>query len=79
MTWQVLEDIENGLDDLAEMPIRLIWGMKDWCFRPECLDRLVEHWPNALVTRFENGGHYIVEDEPEKVVELVGKFLDASA
>ena len=60
------------------MPIRLIWGMKDWCFRPECLDRLISHWPDAEVTRFENGGHYIVEDEPEQVVALVREFLDAS-
>lgn len=76
-TWEVLERIEAGLPELGSMPIKLIWGMKDWCFRPECLDRFVSHWPNADVTKFENGGHYIVEDEPEKVVSLVGEFLDS--
>ncbi len=77
-TWEVLERIEAGLPELSSLPIRLIWGMKDWCFRPECLDRLVSHWPNADVTKFENGGHYIVEDEPEKVVTMVREFMDAA-
>ena len=76
-TWQVLEDMETGLPELSSLPIKLIWGMKDWCFRPECLDRFLEHWPNADVTKFENGGHYIVEDEPEKVVSLVREFLES--
>ena len=76
-TWDVLKTIEAGLPELGSMPIKLIWGMKDWCFRPECLDRFVSHWPNADVTKFENGGHYIVEDEPEKVVSLVREFLDS--
>ncbi|QEG23497.1 Haloalkane dehalogenase [Mariniblastus fucicola] len=77
-TWEVLERIEAGLPELGCMPIRLIWGMKDWCFRPECLDRFESHWPDAVVTKFENGGHYIVEDEPEKIVSLVREFLDAA-
>ena len=76
-TWSVLERIESGLPELASMPIKLIWGMKDWCFRPECLDRFLQHWPDADVTRFSDGGHYIVEDEPESVVSLVREFLDA--
>jgi haloalkane dehalogenase len=76
-TWQVLADIESGLSSVSDWPIRLVWGMKDWCFRPECLDRFLVHWPGAEVTRFENGGHYIVEDEPEKVVSLVRDFMDA--
>jgi haloalkane dehalogenase len=77
-TWSVLERIESGLPDLASIPIKLIWGMKDWCFRPECLDRFRQLWPAADVTEFEKGGHYIVEDEPENVVTLVREFMDAS-
>ena len=77
-TWSVLQEIESGLDELKSMPIKLIWGMKDWCFRPECLERLKTHWPEADVTEFPQGGHYIVEDEPEAVVSLVQDFLGAT-
>ena len=53
----------------------MFWGMKDWCFRPECLDRLLTHLPSAEVKRLSNAGHYVIEDEPEQVVTSVGDFL----
>lgn len=74
-TWQVLEHIEARLASLAHLPIMLIWGMRDWCFRPSCLERLVNHWPNAQVQRLADCGHYVVEDAHERIVPLVRDFL----
>ena len=74
-TWDVLTDIERQLSDVKDLPIHLIWGMKDWCFRPECLDQLLTHWPEALVTNFEDAGHYVVEDEAERITPIVKRFL----
>lgn len=74
-TWQVLERIEAGLDSLADLPIQLIWGMRDWCFRPECLERFRGHWPKAEAHRLEDCGHYVVEDAHERIVPLVREFL----
>src|SRR4029450_11897042 len=75
-TWQVLERIEAGLRSLGELPIQLIWGMRDWCFRPECLERFLTHWPRAEVHRLEDCGHYVVEDAHERIVPLVRTFLE---
>src|SRR5262245_18302193 len=75
-TWQVLANIESGLDSLAYMPIALIWGMRDWCFRPDCLERFVQHWPSAEVHRLEDCGHYVVEDAYERIVPLMQVFLE---
>lgn len=74
-TWSVLEGIENQLDSLTDLPSILMWGMKDWCFRPECLDRFESHWPNAEIHRYENGGHYVVEDEIDQVLPALTAFL----
>jgi haloalkane dehalogenase len=76
-TWDVLASIEAGLDSVKDMPIHLVWGMKDWCFRPECLHRLQAHWPAAEVTEFENAGHYVVEDEAQRITPIVRDFLTA--
>jgi len=75
-TWKTLERIETGLASLGTMPIQLIWGMRDWCFRPECLERFIRHWPEAEVHRFEDCGHYVVEDAPERIVPLMRDFLE---
>ncbi len=74
-SWQVLSTIELGLPELASMPIQLVWGMKDWCFRPDCLDRFVAYWPHAQVHRIVNAGHYVLEDAAQEVQELVAEFL----
>ena len=74
-THSVLENIEQGLASVSDWPIKLIWGMKDWCFRPECLDRFLTHWPAADVSRLQNAGHYVVEDASEEVCHLVSEFL----
>jgi haloalkane dehalogenase len=78
-TWQVLERIEVGLPSLANRPIQLIWGMKDWCFRPECLERFLKHWPNAQAHRLEDAGHYVVEDAKEEILPLMREFLARTA
>jgi pimeloyl-ACP methyl ester carboxylesterase len=74
-TWQTLERIGAGLPALAGRPIQLIWGMRDWCFRPECLDRFLQHWPGAEVHRLADCGHYVVEDAHERIVPLMVNFL----
>jgi haloalkane dehalogenase len=78
-TWKTLAQIEAGLPSLADRPISLIWGMKDWCFRPECLERFVKHWPDAEVHRLADCGHYVVEDAHERIVPLVKTFLTKQA
>jgi haloalkane dehalogenase len=78
-TWQTLEQIEAGLPSLAARPIQLIWGMRDWCFRPECLERFERIWPQAEVHKLADCGHYVVEDAHERIVPLVRDFLERSA
>ena len=74
-TWAVLERIESGLASVADWPIMMAWGMKDWCFRSECLDRLSRHWPDAEVHKIADAGHYVIEDAAEEVEQRVHEFL----
>jgi len=75
-TWSVLDRIESGLASVADWPIMMAWGMKDWCFRPKCLDRFNGHWPDAEVHRIADAGHYVIEDAAEEVEQKVHEFLD---
>lgn len=74
-TWRTLEQIEAGLPSLTDLPILLVWGMKDWCFTPECLDKFVATWPNAEVHRLADVGHWVVEDAPDESQQIVTEFL----
>lgn len=74
-TYAVLRRLESDLSRLATVPKSLVWGMKDWCFRPECLDRLLSHWPDATVQRLEQTGHYVIEDAPEATLVAIAELL----
>jgi haloalkane dehalogenase len=75
-TWQTLADIEAGLPTLANLPQLLVWGMRDWCFTPACLDRFLSHWPNAEAHRIADAGHWVVEDAPDDCRAIVTEFLN---
>lgn len=74
-TWQTLVRIEQQLKSLT-MPKRLIWGMKDWCFRPECLDRFLQIWPDAQATRIAKAGHYVMLDARDQVTAEIQQFCE---
>jgi haloalkane dehalogenase len=74
-TWPILEDLERHLPRLADRPVLMIWGMRDWCFKPACLERFLEVFPDAEVHRLRDAGHYVIEDGHERIVPLVRQFL----
>ncbi|MEM8671921.1 MAG: alpha/beta fold hydrolase [Planctomycetota bacterium] len=74
-TYATLKQLEADLPTLADLPSALIWGMKDWCFRPECLRRFESVWPNAIVTEIADAGHYVLEDATDEVLSAMETFL----
>ena len=67
--------MESRLKLLRSVPKLFCWGMKDFVFCPKILDEWIRHFPNAEVHRFEDAGHYILEDAAEDVIPIVEKFI----
>jgi cis-3-alkyl-4-acyloxetan-2-one decarboxylase len=78
-TWEVLNRLEQNLSKLAGKPTTMVWGMKDWCFRPECLERLSKHLPQAKIQKLEDVGHYVMEEAPQEVGLAIEELLEAKA
>ncbi len=74
-TWQTLTKIEQGIPLLANHPVRIVWGMQDWCFRPECLTRLEQLFPQAQTLRLPDVGHYVMEEAPTEVLNALRGLL----
>lgn len=77
-TYRTLAQLQGDLPKFADVPALLVWGMKDWCFRAECLQRFEAVWPEAQAVRIADAGHYVLEDAPEETLGAIGRFLDAS-
>ncbi|MAI35570.1 MAG: alpha/beta fold hydrolase [Rubripirellula sp.] len=74
-TYEPLKQLEDQLPSLANLPSLLVWGMKDWCFRPECLRRFQAAWPDAVSVEIPDAGHYVIEDAPEETLQAISNFL----
>ena len=75
-TWDTLAAIDAGLGQLADKPMAIHWGMKDWCFTEHFLDGWLDRFPKAAVTRHADAGHYLLEDAGGEVVPAVAGWLD---
>lgn len=72
--WDQVVHIEESLHLLRDVPVFLPWGMKDWVFGPAFFKGWTERFPKAETKRFEDCGHYLLEDAPE-VVPMIADFL----
>lgn len=77
--WSVVADIEAKLPALRRVPMLLPWGMKDWVFDAAFLDGWRQRFPQAVVKRFEDCGHFLLEDGAQRVVPLLTDFIAGKA
>jgi len=57
--------------ELADLPLALVWGMRDPAFGPATLARWIEAFPAAMVAPLPDTGHFPAEEQPERVVAAI--------
>lgn len=75
-SWDAVSDVERGLSSFDRTPVLLLWGQKDFVFRPPVLDVFERHWPHAESHRFAKAGHYVLEDAASEIPPLVRDFFE---
>lgn len=68
-------DLERRASRLHNVPVLLIWGMKDSAFQPYLLDRWTSLVPHASVVRIPDAGHWPHEERPDAVIAAVSDWL----
>ena len=68
-----LATIEQGLSSVRK-PMQILWGEQDWCFTAVFREEWQRRFPHAYVHKFDDAGHYLIEDEPEGVIARVRDF-----
>ena len=74
-TYRLVSDVESNLHKFQNTPTMICWGMKDFIFDKHFLNTWTRYLPNAEVHRFENAGHYLLEDAGEEIAALLSDFL----
>lgn len=68
-------EIANRLNELGEIPVKLIWGLKDAWQLPDWANKLSAAIPGSELVFLEEAGHFSPEDDPETISELVIDFI----
>jgi cis-3-alkyl-4-acyloxetan-2-one decarboxylase len=73
--FDIIRDTEAALPKFLDTPALICWGMRDFVFDRHFLEEWRSHLPIAGVHRFEDAGHYVLEDARDEVIERVQRFL----
>ena len=59
----------------CRVPVRVIWGMQDKALLPQLLDDLPTLVDDLVIERIPEATHWIVHEQPQRVNELIARFL----
>ncbi|CAN2041745.1 Cis-3-alkyl-4-alkyloxetan-2-one decarboxylase [Candidatus Magnetomoraceae bacterium gMMP-15] len=74
-SYDFVKSVEDKLFKLKDIPMLICWGRYDFVFDLSFLKEWQRRFPEAELHLMEKAGHYILEDEPLKVSQLVRSFL----
>ena len=75
-SFDLVESVDKNLDKLKDIPMMFCWGEHDFIFTMEYFFEWQRRFPDAKKHVFPTAGHYILEDEPEKVSNLIKEFIN---
>jgi haloalkane dehalogenase len=73
--YEIVTEVEQGLPNLQAVPMLIAWGLRDFVFDHHFLAEWEQRFPDAEVMRFEDCGHYILEDAAKEVIPRICNFL----
>jgi len=74
-SYSIVKHADENLHKLAGIPMLICWGKHDFVFDESYFAEWQRRFPDAEVNLLSDAGHYVMEDEPEKVCMLVKDFL----
>ncbi|MEU8972906.1 alpha/beta fold hydrolase [Streptomyces monashensis] len=72
--WRLLEPSSPGTG-LSSLPMLIGWGMRDPVFTPVLLEEWIRRYPHAVIRRFPDAGHFVMEDASGELAGHIRDFL----
>jgi pimeloyl-ACP methyl ester carboxylesterase len=77
-SYEMVKQVDENLHLLKKIPKLICWGRHDFVFDLDYYEEWRRRFPDARAHLLEDAGHYILEDEPGKVLDLVRDFFNNS-
>lgn len=74
-SFETILEIEHGLWMFREHPVCVIWGMNDWLFGKDCLEKWTLYYPDAKIHKIFTAGRYVTEDASDESLGYIKEFM----
>ncbi|MGI6523973.1 MAG: fatty acid CoA ligase family protein [Bdellovibrionota bacterium] len=71
-------ELAEMLPRLQNVPVQIVWGLKDPCFHRGMLNKVAAHFPQAYILEIPDASHLVLEDAPQLACSTIKNFLLAS-
>ena len=73
--YDIVERTADNLKALGHLPMLILWGRHDFVFDIDYYAEWCRRFPTAEHHLFDDAGHYLMEDQPDRISTLVSDFL----
>ena len=71
----IVERVDRQLSTLTHLPMLILWGRHDFVFDVDYYNEWRRRFPTAEHHLFDDAGHYLIEDIPDRIIGRVKDFL----
>jgi len=77
--YDIVSEAQAGLEHFRQTPTLLLWGIRDFVFDADYLEEWRRRMPHAQTHRYEQSGHYVLEDARDEILARVEAFVSEAA
>jgi len=74
-SFDIVLNTAERLHLLADKPCLIAWGERDFVFDAPFLNTWLKHYPEAVVRRYPECGHYVLEDGGAELIDAIVDFI----
>ena len=74
-SYRLVKCVDENLHKLSKIPMLICWGRHDFVFDMAYLAEWKRRFPKADIHVLPDAGHYVLEDEAQKILSLITDFL----
>lgn len=74
-SYDLVRAVDRNLARFRDRPMLILWGRHDFVFDLDYLAEWRRRFPGARHRRFDDAGHYLIEDRPIEIAAYVKDFL----
>jgi len=77
--YALTKSVDDALGTLADRPMLIGWGARDFVFDDFFLNEWLRRFPHAEIHRYDDAGHYVLEDAADRLIPTIREFVSRAS